>query len=214
MFEQWPWWFSAITLAVLGLGFILTTHRILSGSGNWARVIEHDSQEDIAQAEGPFRKNPAMLNDALMKATLEEFGYKVVVDFLARRKGDKIPEEQPKAIVFAERTSWTVHLTFLLMLIVGGLIASLTNGSFEFRASFGELHTSLFGGGMGYWITLIMGGFMVGFGTQMAGGCSFGHGLGGCSRFVPASLIATGTFFMTAIITSVFIHYIITGSFQ
>ncbi|HED36390.1 MAG TPA: hypothetical protein ENJ08_19510 [Gammaproteobacteria bacterium] len=214
MLENWPWWFSAITLAVLSIGFILTTRHTISGSGNWARVVLHESNDSLVREEGPFRNNPRMLNDALMKATLEEFGYKTVVSFLAERKGEAITPEPQKIRVLAARIPWTAHLSFLLMLIVGGFIASLASGHFAFRADLGELHTSLFGGGIGYWITLIMGGFMIGFGTQLGAGCSFGHGLGGCPRFVPASLIATGSFFITAIITSVIIHYLITGSFQ
>jgi len=214
MLENWPWWFSAIMLAVLAIGFILTTRNTISGSGNWARVVLHENHDDITQAEGPFRNNPRMLNDALMKATLEEFGYRAVVDFLAERKGEAVTPETQKTHVPVARIPWTAHLSFLVMLIMGGFIASLISGNFEFRANFGELHTTLFGGGMGYWITLILGGFMIGFGTQLGGGCSFGHGLGGCPRFVPASLIATAAFFTTAIITSVLVHYLITGTLQ
>jgi uncharacterized membrane protein YedE/YeeE len=100
------------------------------------------------------------------------------------------------------------------MLIVGGVVASMINGTFEFRSNLGELHNQLFGTGVGYWITLILGGAMVGFGTQLAGGCSSGHGLCGCARFAPASLIATATFFVSAIVTSMLISYVATGVLQ
>lgn len=217
MHDYFPWWLGAISLAAIVIGFKIATEHVLSGSGNWARVVLHDNDE-MAKAEGPFRKNPAMLADALMKATIEEFGYNTVVDFLEHRKDDISvrvePQTKPKKIKTAVHTPWTIHLTFLIMLVVGGFIASFISGRFELSANFGELHTTLFGGAMGYWITLIAGGFMIGFGTQLATGCSFGHGLGGSARFVPASLIATATFFMTGIIVSVLINFIITGALQ
>ena len=214
MFEYWSWWFSALMLTALAMGFFIATRRTISGSGNWTRVVARDNRDDIIQAEGSFRDNPEMLKDALMKATIEEFGYKAVVDFLAERKGETQPEEPTKPIKTAEHTPWSVHMFFLFMLIVGGFVAANIAGSFEFRFDLGKLHTSLFGGGMGYWITLIIGGAMLGFGSRLGGGCSFGHGLGGCPRFVPASLIATMAFFTTAIIVSVAIHFIIMGTLQ
>ncbi len=214
MVEYWSWWFSAIALAVLAISFFVLTRRTISGSGNWMRLILRDNRDDIIQAEGPFRDNPAMLKDALMKATLEEFGYKKVVGFLAERKGEVISDEKIKTLRTTDHTHWTVHMFFLVMLIIGGFVASTINGTFEFRSNLGELHTSLFGGGVGYWITLIFGGAMLGFGSQLGGGCSFGHGLGGCPRLVPSSLIATATFFVTAIIVSIVIHFIITGALQ
>ncbi|MEJ2392658.1 MAG: YeeE/YedE thiosulfate transporter family protein [Gammaproteobacteria bacterium] len=48
-----------------------------------------------------------------------------------------------------------------------------------------------------YW-----GGFLVGMGTQMAGGCSSGHGLSGCANLSWSSLLATGIFFSTAVVVA------------
>jgi hypothetical protein len=52
---------------------------------------------------------------------------------------------------------------------------------------------------MEVWLSLLFGGMMVGFGTQMAGGCTSGHGLSGCSRLIPSSLLATVVFMLSAI---------------
>lgn len=44
--------------------------------------------------------------------------------------------------------------------------------------------------------TLILGGgFLVGFGTAYAGGCTSGHGISGLAAFEPASLVAVAAFF-------------------
>jgi uncharacterized membrane protein YedE/YeeE len=82
----------------------------------------------------------------------------------------------------------------------------MISGDYQPRFNLGELHSQLFGTGMGYIITLFAGGAMVGFGTQLGGGCTSGHGLSGCSRLVPASLIATAAFFGTAVVVSLLIH--------
>jgi uncharacterized membrane protein YedE/YeeE len=44
-----------------------------------------------------------------------------------------------------------------------------------------------------------VGGVLVGFGTRLAGGCSSGHGLSGCGRLRPVSIVATAVFFGTAV---------------
>ncbi len=48
---------------------------------------------------------------------------------------------------------------------------------------------------------LLLGGFLVGFGTRMGSGCTSGHGVCGLGRFSFRSLIATLTFMATGIAT-------------
>lgn len=45
-------------------------------------------------------------------------------------------------------------------------------------------------------IILIVGGFLVGFGTRYAGGCTSGHAISGLSNLQPASLLAVVGFFI------------------
>lgn len=49
------------------------------------------------------------------------------------------------------------------------------------------------------WILVIGGGFLVGFGTAYAGGCTSGHGLSGVADLQLASVIALGAFFVGGI---------------
>jgi uncharacterized membrane protein YedE/YeeE len=49
---------------------------------------------------------------------------------------------------------------------------------------------------------LLVAGVLIGFGAKTAGGCTSGNGLSGTSMFSRASLVATATFFSTAIVTS------------
>ena len=52
----------------------------------------------------------------------------------------------------------------------------------------------------------LMAGIFVGFGTQLANGCTSGHGVCGLSRLSLRSLLATLTFMSTAILTVWFIN--------
>lgn len=51
---------------------------------------------------------------------------------------------------------------------------------------------------------LMLGGFLVGFGTQLGGGCTSGHGVCGVSRLSQRSIVATVTFMVTGIVTVYF----------
>ena len=46
----------------------------------------------------------------------------------------------------------------------------------------------------GSYITIIVGGFLVGFGARLGTGCTSGHGICGIARLSPRSIAATGTF--------------------
>ncbi len=81
------------------------------------------------------------------------------------------------------------RLAFVIGLIGGGLIAPyLFNRPFVF-----ELNASL--------PVVIVGGFLVGFGTRMGSGCTSGHSVCGISRFSWRSIVATVTFIFTAMLT-------------
>ncbi|MGB1318041.1 MAG: YeeE/YedE family protein [Flavobacteriales bacterium] len=54
-------------------------------------------------------------------------------------------------------------------------------------------------------ILLCLGGFLIGFGTRYAGGCTSGHSISGLSTLQPKSLIATLGFFIGGLISAHFI---------
>ena len=51
-------------------------------------------------------------------------------------------------------------------------------------------------------LLIVVGGFLVGFGTRYAGGCTSGHGIFGLSTLQWPSLLATALFFLGGIIVS------------
>lgn len=179
-------------------------------SGSWARIVLWKQEAFITKADKPFQTKANTMVDALMAATLEAFGEEAVQQALSKHEG-KIPGlstiTQGKTI--PRRLPWTSHLLFLLMLPVGGLITSIAMGTYNFQFDLGELHRHLFGSGFSYVLTLITGGILIGFGTQLSGGCTTGHGLSGVSRLIPVSLVATCSFFASAVITSLLLHFTI-----
>jgi uncharacterized membrane protein YedE/YeeE len=59
------------------------------------------------------------------------------------------------------------------------------------------------------WPLIMIGGLLVGFGTRLGGGCTSGHGVCGIARFSRRSLVATGLFMATAIVTSFILRHLI-----
>ena len=84
------------------------------------------------------------------------------------------------------RPSW--RWSFLGGLFAGGLIMA-----FVYPAALGPPVASL--------LPLAIAGFLVGFGTRLSGGCTSGHGVCGVSRLSTRSLVATGTFIASGMIT-------------
>ena len=56
------------------------------------------------------------------------------------------------------------------------------------------------------WPTLLIAGFLVGFGTRMGSGCTSGHGVCGVSRLSQRSLVATAMFMASGIATVFFMN--------
>jgi hypothetical protein len=86
---------------------------------------------------------------------------------------------------------------FLLGLVVGGVVFGVAGSGFE---GYGWL-TDSFGAAVVVPV-LFAAGLLIGYGAKLAGGCTSGNGLSGNAILSPASLVATGTFFGTAIAVS------------
>jgi len=211
MNEYASWWLTAIALSAITLFYWLIIKRPLGVSGSWARIVLWKREAFIKKADQPFHAKPNSMVDALMIATLEQFGEEEVQEALKKHSGEipGLSSETKKAetISIPGRLPWTGHLLFLAMLPVGGFIAAVATNSLQLQFSLGELHSSFFGSGFSYILTLLFGGTLIGFGTQLAGGCTTGHGLSGASRLVPASLVATASFFGSAVIISLILHF-------
>jgi uncharacterized membrane protein YedE/YeeE len=88
---------------------------------------------------------------------------------------------------------------YVAAMVLGSGIAAVQRGDWSIRTSLGASFEALWGNGLLAVLALFGGGILVGIGTRMAGGCTSGHGLSGCSRFQIGSLASTATFMAAAV---------------
>jgi len=197
--EYWSWWAGALGLGGVSIVYLLLTGRLLGVSASWSRVLSWRESRELEQARASLKQNLDETENVLLAATIAEFGDQAVAEMETGilREADSSSSMLNKATQAA--TPWGVHVTFLCGLLLGALVVALWRGEFMLRFDINDVHSAIFGGRWEVWTALFAGGVMVGFGTQMAGGCTSGHGLSGCARLIPASLFSTLVFMLSAI---------------
>jgi uncharacterized membrane protein YedE/YeeE len=63
----------------------------------------------------------------------------------------------------------------------------------------------------GSYVTIIVSGLLVGFGTRLGSGCTSGHGICGVARLSPRSIAAAGVFMVAAIVVVALTHHVFGG---
>lgn len=202
MIAYWPWWAGALALGGITIGFAVLIGRPLGVSGSWAKVVGWREERKLAKEAAQFAADREGAKDAFLEATLAEFGHFDVSD----TTGVPALGTDSNAKTRAPTAPWAAHLIFLGCTFVGALLTTVFTSDFHLHFELSQVHTRFSGGEWQSWLTLLIGGMMVGFGTQMAGGCTSGHGLSGCSRLTTASLFATATFFASAVAVSFFVE--------
>lgn len=94
------------------------------------------------------------------------------------------------------KNEWKLY--FAIGIVIGGFLAS-NIFSAEVKQFLPEHYYSFEG-----IITLLFGGFLVGFGTRYANGCTSGHSITGLSMLKLSSLVATISFFVGGLILTYF----------
>ncbi len=203
--DFWDWWQGALALAFVTLAFWWIMRTTLGVSSSWDRIVHWRDEEEFARKSRAMFEQRHRLNDAMMAETVAQFGEEAVAKMMAQRR-DAAAKEVAAHSGDRRQIPWQAHVTFLAMMMIGGLIASVLRGDFHLRLDMGAEYARLIGSGPHIWLVLLTGGFLIGFGTRMAGGCSSGHGLSGCARLQPGSLAATGAFFGMAVVTSLILE--------
>ncbi len=86
-----------------------------------------------------------------------------------------------------QKGDWGWRISFLMGLVVAGFMLNLDPPeSSSDSQSF---------------LTFIIAGVLVGFGTRLGNGCTSGHGVCGLSRLSPRSIVATLTFISAGVLT-------------
>ncbi len=200
--EYWEWWIGALALGLFSVFFSFLTGKPLGVSGSWLSIARRKEDAILKASAEVLDGNQDEVKDDLMAMTMAEFGDDVLAEISTdnpqRREGEANAEVTDEIKLKQNYTPWTVHVLFLVTMFFGSYLASLTTGDFSWSIDLSPLHTQIFENDGEAWIALLFGGMMVGFGTQMAGGCTSGHGLSGCARLIPASLLSTAIFFGSA----------------
>jgi len=196
MHEYLNWWMGGLTLGILTVLFRFLTGRTLGISGSWRKVAFWKQERAMDKATQAFTQNQESAANALMAATLAEFGDSALAT--------DTPEAVPVASagIPKQAAPWSAHVVFLICLILGGFLWAVFTGSFHLQFHLSAIHDHISGSFGNMSFMLLVGGFLVGIGTQMAGGCSSGHGLSGCSNLSWSSLVATAIFFSTAVVAA------------
>lgn len=93
-------------------------------------------------------------------------------------------------------------VTAFLMLgvVLGGALFATLNGTFSWTFVYNVTDPFLPSSPVAQSAVLLLAGVVIGIGARTAGGCTSGHGLCGVSLGSTASLVATMTFFATAVL--------------
>ncbi|TRX56462.1 YeeE/YedE family protein [Thalassomonas sp. M1454] len=95
---------------------------------------------------------------------------------------------------FSKKLNW--QICFIIGLIIGPLLTSPFGFSLPQSIDIS-------------WPAIIIGGFLVGFGSRMGSGCTSGHGICGIGRLSARSIIATMCFMSSGIITVFVIRHVL-----
>lgn len=190
--DYWSWWVGGLALGFAGLAHPILTSHLMAVSGIVSRSLSWRQDERDRLAEDELADGA--LDDALLAATLEEFGEAVETGSLPVADASEVPA--------SSRLPISAGVTFLVAMTVGGFLSAWSLGGFSFQWSLGESFDREIPRGWLRFALPIVGGMLVGFGAAMAGGCTSSHGLAGCARFQPGSLVATAAFFVGGIVAS------------
>jgi hypothetical protein len=199
----WPWWLGAIALGWLTLGFWALLGLPLGVSNSWEKLTTWRAERARQRQESLVANADAdRIRAALLAETLEQFG----PEALSKVAGEPVvaaerPPPRPRPPV-------TAHVTFLVMIGIGGFLSAVLSGDVQWRFDLGETHRALFGDGLWMWLVLFLGGVLAGFGSRLGGGCTSGHGLSGLSRLQVGSIVGTASFFGAAILVSLLLKWL------
>ena len=201
----WPFWVAGAVMGAITVGFWIVVRAPLGVSsmvGRFSRLRE----ELAAEREAPPVLSGDELEKAMLAATLAAFGELGEAE-AAGTAPDGVAPTPPPNRTRLPAPSIAAQGAFLVALMAGGAAAALLRGAWHARSGMGATFARLFGAGPQAVAILLVGGFLVGAGTTLCGGCSSGHGLSGCSRLQPGSLLAVVCFMASAIATSLLLGW-------
>jgi uncharacterized protein len=180
------------------LGHVLFTGRALGVSGIYCRLAFWRAERAVEPSRAELTSDADALAQALLAATAEEAGLDASAFTAAPAAADEAPPSVPANSAPPPLAGQAI---FLGGIVAGGWLAHRLGAGAAAGAAAAAAASPAIPGAQGGWLWLAMaaGGLLTGFGTCLAGGCASGHGLSGCARLHPASLVATGSFLAAAL---------------
>ncbi len=106
-------------------------------------------------------------------------------------------------------TSAHWRFPFVLGLVLGGLVSAFLAGPIETTWSLGAFDAASGMGPAAKTAWMFAGGFLIGAGTRLAGGCTSGHGIFGIATLQKASFVAVCCFMASGIAAGHIIHKLV-----
>ena len=103
--------------------------------------------------------------------------------------------------------SW--RLPLLAGLVLGGFLSAVLGGGWEPAWELGIFDRAIGFGPAGKLAWMFAGGFLIGFGTRLANGCTAGHGIFGMANLEKASIVSTITFVLAGIATTQIVYRVL-----
>jgi hypothetical protein len=187
------WWLAGLALGGLAVAQWLIERRTVGVSGFVQRTLQIFERPGLMRQESRMiHADPERLRAALLEATADESG--IETPYVPAAPARTEPRALARRIVTTRAA-----LLYVAAMVMGSAIATVQRGDWSIRTSLGPSFEALWGNGLLAVLALFGGGVLVGIGTRMAGGCTSGHGLSGCSRFQIGSLASTATFMAAAV---------------
>lgn len=119
---------------------------------------------------------------------------------------------QTMSLMVRRQRSQPWRVAYFGGLFLGAILAALLKegSSLRFDIGYGVLGEAVPIAGL---VAILLGaGFLMGYGARWMGGCTSGHGLCGVSALAVGSVLATVTFFSTAVATTFLLHWLTGGA--
>lgn len=195
------WWSAGLALGGLAMAQWLLDRRTIGVSGYVQRSLQAVLHPQLARdEERVLRADPQSLEAAMRAAMEEEEQDGCSSPPVAAPPATTTTTGARAAPPRARPVSGRAAVFYVVAMTFGAAIAAAQRGGWSLRTSLGPSYEAQWG--EFWWLALLIGGVLVGLGTRMAGGCTSGHGLSGCSRFQVGSLAATATFMAMAVATT------------
>jgi uncharacterized membrane protein YedE/YeeE len=123
-------------------------------------------------------------------------------------RGSKVDEKE-YYIKFPVEIDWEWML--VAGVFIGSFLSAAASGQLAIEWTPGRWVAAFGPAPVARWVVALVGGFLMGFGSRWAGGCTSGHGISGALQMAVSSWLAAICFFIGGIAAAMLIFRVIAG---